>query len=479
MSLFHDEPSDDGLPGAERRLVMFAVMTATAMAVFDGTVVNIALPSISKALGTSTSDTVWVANGYLLAAAVTILTFSALSARIGFRALFATGVGVFTLASLGCALATSLDVLVALRVLQGIGGAATLSIGPAIYRTVFPTLLLGRVLGLNALLVAASSSIGPALGGMMVSWAGWPWLFAINVPLGIVALTLALRAIPHNPSKTIKSFDAIGAALSAVTMAAAILGTDALSNAHKQSLADVLFSCSLYGILMVGAGSAFVWRQRHTSTPLLPLDMFRSSRFSLAALTSFITFVGQGIAFLSLPILFQSAYGYDAFSAALLFSAWPIGIIIAAPQAGRLADRHPPALLSTIGLALLTIGLIALAFLPTHASAFDVVWREILSGIGFAIFQSPNNREMLSSVSKERSGNASGILAIARTFGQCLGAAIVGVALATFALNSMGEQSLATSAELEAVAIDYALGLAAIVAGLATALSATRMRARA
>ena len=194
MELFTDQAGDEGLPGRERCLAMISVMIATAMAVFDGSIVNIALPPIAQTLNVSTGEAVWVANGYLLSVAVTLAAFSALARRTGFRAQFTVGIAVFTLASLGCALSTSLPWLIAMRVLQGIGGAATLSIAPAIHRSIFPTRLLGRILGLNALLVATSSAVAPLLGGTLLAALSWQWLFAINVTLGIAGTMLAVAA---------------------------------------------------------------------------------------------------------------------------------------------------------------------------------------------------------------------------------------------------------------------------------------------
>lgn len=472
--LFADQPQDDGLPGAERRLAMIAMMTATAMAVLDGTIVNVALPSIARALDVSAAATIWVANGYLLAAAMTLMSFAALAARVGFRALFVGGVAVFTLASLGCALATSLDMLIAMRVLQGIGGAATLSIGPAIYRNVFPTRLLGRILGYNALLVAASTAIGPTLGGTLLSVFGWQWLFAINVPLGIIGVTLGLRAIPQAPTKTLEAFDIVGAGLSAITMGAVILAADACAQLGSSPQAYV--TVTAYVVIALAAGSAFIWRQRLARLPLLPLEIFRSSRFSLAALTSLAAFVSQGITIIALPFLFQNAYGYSVFASALLFTAWPLGIVLAAPQAGRLADRYPPALLSTAGLGLFTAGLASLALLPDPAGALQICWRELLCGIGFGFFQSPNNREMLANVSRERSGSASGVLAIVRTFGQCLGAAVVGVILAVYAAHAPGSEHGLMNPEQDAQAMRLAIGVAALAAAVAGCASIGRIR---
>ncbi|MBP2169596.1 DHA2 family multidrug resistance protein-like MFS transporter [Erwinia toletana] len=449
--LFSDQPGDEGLPGRERGLAMAAVMTTTTMAVFDGSMVNIALPQIARSLEVSAASAVWVANGYLLSAAMTLAIFAALAARIGFRTLFTTGLLLFTLASLGCALSSSLDMLVVMRLLQGIGGAATLSIAPAILRSIFPNRLLGRILGLNALLIAASTAIAPVLGGTLLSTTGWQWLFAINIPLGLIAMILSLRVIPGKQTSTREPFDIAGAILSAVMLGALIMAANSFSRPGEGALApETLNTAITYGLTAIIAGLAFIWRQRRAAKPLLPLDMFASARFSLAALTSLASFISQGITFVALPFLFQSVYGYSAFVSALLFIPWPLGIVLAAPHAGRLADRYPAAIISTVGLCVFAAGLVLLAQLPEHAQAWDIGARSLLCGIGFGCFQSPNNREILSNASRVNSGYASGVLAIMRTFGQCLGAALVGVILSLYVLplNNPLQEALAVRLSL-------------------------------
>ncbi|QTF09154.1 MFS transporter [Brenneria izadpanahii] len=474
MELFSDRPGDEGLPGRERRLAMAAVMTTTTMAVFDGSMVNIALPQIARALDVSSGEAIWVSNGYLLTVAMTLAIFAALATRFGFRALFAFGLGVFTLASLGCAMSSSIETLIAMRLLQGIGGAATLSIGPAILRSIFPNRLLGRILGLNALLVAASTAIAPILGGTLLSAMGWQWLFAINIPLGIIALTLTLHVIPGKPSPAREPFDIAGAILSAAMLGGFIMAARTFSQQGDGALAfNTLATAIAYGVSAVIAGLAFIWRQRHAPKPLLPLGMFASTRFSLAALTSMASFVSQGITFVALPFLFQGVYGYSAFVSALLFIPWPIGIILAAPYAGRLADRYPPAIISTVGLCLFVIGLTLLALLPDRAQVWDIGVRSLLCGIGFGCFQSPNNREMLSNTSRENSGYASGVLAIMRTFGQCLGAAFVGVILSVY-VQSGGEPLKIVAQEAQAVRLSLWVAAGATI--LAIAISFSRIR---
>lgn len=159
--------------------------------------------------------------------------------------------------------------------------------------------------------------------------------------------------------------------------------------------------------------------------------MFKNGRFTLAALTSLASFVSQGIAFVALPFLFQSVYGYSPVVSALMFTPWPIGIVLIAPHAGRWADTISAPLISTLGLIVFVGGLVMLATLPENPSVWNICLRSLVCGMGFGCFQSPNNREMLANVAREYASYASGVLSIVRTFGQCLGAATVGVLLAT------------------------------------------------
>lgn len=469
MELFSEKTGDEGLPGRERAFAMAAVMTTTLMAVFDGSMVNIALPQMARSLQVAAPVAVWFANGYLLSAAMTLAIFAALATRFGFRPVFLFGLSLFTLASLGCAMSPSAEMLIGMRILQGVGGAATLSIAPAILRSVFPGRLLGRILGLNALLIASSTAVAPVLGGTLLATLSWQWLFAINVLPGLVALMLAIKAIPHKPALSTQKFDAIGAVLSATMLGALIMAANSFADPHAASHA---LNATLTGwaALALFSGVAFVWHIRRVDTPLLPPVIFTSGRFSLAALTSLASFISQGITFVALPFLFQSVYGYSAFTSALLFTPWPVGIVLVAPHAGRLADKYSPAVISTIGLLGFVIGLALLTMLPDHAPAWDIGLRSLVCGMGFGCFQSPNNREMLSNVAREYSGYASGVLAIVRTFGQCLGAALVGVLLAVMVSG--------TSVALEEQAVRVSLWVAVAASGLAMLFSLSRLRRR-
>ena len=261
MTLFSSQPGDEGLPGPARARVMAAIMTTTLMGVFDGTMINIALPSMAQEMQVPASIAVWFANGYLLAAAMTLAIFAALAARLGYRPVFLAGLTTFTLTSLGCALANKPEVLIGMRVLQGIGGAATLSIAPAILRSVFPGRLLGRILGFHALLIASSSAIGPVLAGTILHTLSWQWLFAINVLPGTLALLLAVRALPGDAIRMQAPFDTVGAILSALLLGSTIMAAN--SHCPCNSSMTIINACAIIG----HAAANMVRRARNGGAP--------------------------------------------------------------------------------------------------------------------------------------------------------------------------------------------------------------------
>ncbi|RDB44871.1 MFS transporter [Halomonas sp. DQ26W] len=421
--LFETRPGDDGLPGPERRLAVLALVLGTLMAVVDTTMINLALPSIARDLEISAARAVWVSNLYQIVCAAFLLVFASFSEMVSRRRLYVAGLALFVVASLGAALSRSLELLLMFRALQGLGAAATLSIGPSLYRSIFPTRLLGSALGLSALIVAGGYASGPALGGLVLSVANWPWLFALHIPLGLCSLWLAWRALPREPGRR-GGFDGRGALGSVIMLGSFFLALDALGhNAPAWQWLGWL-------AVSLAAGYLFLRRQRHASHPLLPPRLFKEPRFSLAVTASGLAFVGQGLAFVALSFLYQQEMGFTPLQTAWLFTPWPLAIMLVGPFAGRLADKVNPSILANAGLLLLLSGLASLAMLKSDAGVVDSLWRTALCGLGFGLFQPPNNREMMTSAPRELSTAASGVLSTTRTVGQSLGVALVGTFLA-------------------------------------------------
>jgi MFS transporter, DHA2 family, multidrug resistance protein len=424
--LFETRPGDDGLPGPERRLAVLALILGTLIAVVDTTMINIALPTIARDLGVSPARAVWVTNLFQIVCAAFLMVCASFSEMISRRRLYVAGLALFVAASLGAALSRNLETLLVFRALQGLGAAATLSIGPALYRAIFPTRLLGSALGLSALVVAGGYASGPTLGGLVLSVANWPWLFALHLPLGLCALWLAWRALPREPGRR-GGFDGRGALLSVTMLGSFFLAMDTLGHG-----APVWQSLGWLALSLV-AGHRFLRRQRRASHPLLPPRLFQEPRFSLAVSASGLSFVGQGLAFVALSFLYQQEMGFSPLKTAWLFTPWPLAIMLVGPVAGRLADRINPSVLSSAGLVLLLLGLVSLALLKSDAGVVDSLWRTALCGLGFGLFQPPNNREMMISSPRELSASTSGVMSTTRTVGQSLGVALVGAFLAASA----------------------------------------------
>ena len=462
------ESEADGLPLSGRWPAVVVLSIGIVLAVLDTSIANVALPTIGRELHTDAALTIWVVNAFQIGVMITLLPFAALGDSIGYRRVYSGGLAVFTLGSLACALSHSLPLLIASRAFQGIGAAGIMSVAPALFRNVFPNRLLGQALGISALVVASSSAAGPTVGGAILAVLPWPWLFAVNVPLGTLDFFLARRLLPSKTGNG-HPFDVPSALLSGPAIALLIVALDGFAHRNPPLVTTLLLAASAL-LLFV-----FVHRQRHLKYPMLRLELFGIERFSLAAATSLSSFTAQGLAVVALPFLYQVAFGYTPLAAGLLLTPWPLTIMVAAPLAGHLADRYPPPLLATGGLAVFSAGLALLALLPAHPATADIIWRSIVCGAGFGFFQAPNNRELMGSAPRQYSGNASGVLATVRITGQSLGAAIVAVVLGTAGATLL-EHSIDASAGFEAP-LRLALWIASAFAGTAALVSALRLRA--
>lgn len=408
----------DGLPMPQRLWAIVTLILGITMAVLDGSIVNVALPTIARQLEASPSTAVWVVNAYQLAVIATLLPLASLGDTVGYRRIYIGGLTIFTVASLICATADSLASLTAARVLQGLGAAGIMSVNAALVRFIYPRRLLGRGIGIIALVVAVSAASGPTVAAAILSLADWHWLFAVNVPFGVFAVLVGLRALPWT-GRSPHPFDIASALLNAVAFVLLISGIDGI--AHGAPALQI--SVELVAALVVGA--VLVRRQFTLPSPLLPVDLLRIPIFALSIGTSICSFTAQMLAYVSLPFYIHDALGRTAVETGLLMTPWPLMVGVTAPLAGRLADRYPAGLLGGIGLAAFGIGLSLLALLPDNPQTADIVWRMAVCGFGFGLFQSPNNRTIMNSAPRSRSGGASGMLGTARLMGQTVGAALV------------------------------------------------------
>lgn len=428
----------DGLPFPQRHWAILTIALGIILAVVDGAIANVALPTIARDLDASPAFSIWIVNGYQLAVTISLLPLASLGEIVGYRRVYLAGVVLFTIASAFCAVADTLPLLTIARILQGFGSAGILSVNSALVRFTYPHEQLGRGIGLNAVVVAISAAVGPTIASGILAVATWPYLFAINIPLGFITFALGWRSLPHTP-RAPHMFDWQSAALSALTFGVGIAAVDSLGHG------EALIACAIEFIVAIVAGVLLVYRQTHMASPLLPLDLLRIPVFALSIATSIASFCGQMLAFVSIPFYLETRFGYSPVQMGLLITPWPLAVVFAAPLAGRLVERVPAGLLGGIGLVLFACGLGALALLPTDPSTTDVVWRMALAGFGFGLFQTPNNRTMIAAAPRERAGGASGMLGTARLLGQTMGAALVAMFLA-LSPNDGTQLSLATGA---------------------------------
>jgi len=418
----------DGLPPAERRRAMAVLILGIALAVLDGTIMNLALPGIATELKATPAEAIWVVNAYQIATLVLLLPLATLGDLVGYRRVYLSGMALFALASLGAMLAPTLELLIAARAVQGMAAAGVMSVNAALVRLIYPRSQIGRGVAINSMTVAASSVAGPSVAAAVLSVASWPWLFALNLPLAAVVLALGRTALPRNAQAATAGarIDPLDVLLNALMFALVFVGADRLG-VREGRAAGFPFDAVLLLAAGIAVGVVYLRRQRGRVAPLFPVDLLRIPVFALSMGTSVGAFCAQMLAYIALPFLLLDAWGRSHLEAGLLITAWPLAIVAMAPLAGRLIGRVPDGLLGGIGLGLLALGLALLAALPHDPPDLAIVWRMVLCGLGFGLFQSPNNHTIVTSPPPHRSGAASGMLGTARLTGQTLGAVLLAI----------------------------------------------------
>lgn len=419
-------PPQDGLPQPERNRAMLVIILGLTMAVLDGSIVNLALPGIARELHASAASAVWVVNAYQIATLVMLLPLASLGDRMGYRRVYLVGMAMFAVSSIFAMVATSLSALIAARALQGLGAAGIMSVNAAMVRLIYPRSLLGRGMAINSMVVALSAVAGPTVAAGILSVATWPWLFALNLPLGALTLWMGRKSLPRNVVASRAPRPAtLDVVLNILMFTLVFLGGERLGM-HSSAGASGL---PLTGLALLAAGGVVGWvylrRQWHLAAPLFPVDLLRNRVFALSMASSVGAFGAQMLAYLCLPFLLLESYGRTPLRAGLLITCWPLAIAAVAPISGRLIGRYPDGLLGGIGMVIFASGLWLLAALPVSPGDLTIAWRLAVCGAGFALFQSPNNHTIVTSAPLHRSGAASGMLGTARLTGQTAGAVLL------------------------------------------------------
>jgi DHA2 family multidrug resistance protein-like MFS transporter len=413
-----DADRADIASSGRRGFAMAALMLSIALSVLDTAIANTALPSIAENLNTTPAASVWIINAYQLAAVATLLPFAALGSVVGHRRVYLIGLVLFTIASAACSLSGSLWALTASRVLQGIGASGVMSVNTALIATIYPAKTVGRGFGLNALVVGVAFAVGPTVASVVLTFGPWPWLFAINVPIGILALAFASVTLPPSATSDHR-FDAVAAVLTMIAFAALIfgLGEAAQSGSPFRAIAAL--------VIFTAATAVLIRYETVSPAPMLPVDLLKRPLFALSALTAFCAFAAQGLAFVSLPFYLEHSLGLSETRTGFVMTPWSVVVALMAPVAGRLCEKFSAGLLGAIGLATLAVGMALLSLAPAGNGLTALEIFMIICGAGFGFFQSPNQKAIMSSAPRGRAGGASGVVATARLIGQATGAALV------------------------------------------------------
>lgn len=403
-----------------------AILLVLIMTVLDVTVVNVALPVMAGKFGVSNSAAVWIVSVYQLVITMLLLPVSSAGDLHSYRRSFLIGVAVFTLASAGCAASSNFVMIIVARAFQGIGAACVMGVNIALTRLIYPREVLGRGLALNAMVIAIATAAGPTIAGAILSVSSWHWLFAINIPFGIVAFILGYRLLPQNPPKAEKvRFDYMAAVENMLMFGLFFLALGTFTPGTGYLRLSLLAG----GAIIVGV--IYVRRELHRTMPLLPLDLFRIRLFTLSILTSVSSFIAQMLAMVSLPFIFLDNYGFSEIATGLLMTPWPLATMIVSPIAARWVERHNAGLTAAVGMAVFAVGIMLMILSPSDgASEWDIAWRMALCGVGYGMFQTPNNIVMVTATPIHRTGGAGGMQSTARLVGQTLGATLVTIIFA-------------------------------------------------
>ncbi|MGH8868766.1 MAG: MFS transporter [Actinomycetes bacterium] len=413
------------------RWVLFATILGTGMVFLDGTVVNVALPSLGRDLDAGLSGLQWVINAYTLTLAALILLGGSLGDRLGRRRVFVFGLVWFAVASLLCGLAPNVPFLVAARALEGVGGALLTPGSLALIQASFDREDRARAIGTWSGFAGITTALGPLLGGWLVDAVSWRWVFLINLPLAVIVLLVAVRHVPesHDPTVTGR-FDVLGAACCAAGLAGI---TYALIEAPNDGATGPVVVAAVAGC---AAAVAFVVVEQRSSHPMLPLGIFRSAQFTAANLVTFTVYAAFGGQAFFLIVQLQVVGGFSALAAGSAFLPITLLMLLLSPHAGTLAQRIGPRRPMTLGPLVMAAGLVLLSRAgPGVSYAADVLPGVLLFGLGLAATVAPLTATVLGSAPQEHAGLASGVNnAVARAGG------LLAVAVLPLAVGLSGEE---------------------------------------
>lgn len=451
--------------------VMAAVGMGIILATIDGSIVNVALPTLVRAFDTGFAAVQWVVLAYLLTVTTLMLSVGRLGDMIGKKPLYVAGFVIFTLGSVLCGLSPTIGWLIGFRILQAIGAALLMALGMAIVTEAFPPSERGKALGISGSMVSIGIVLGPVLGGLIIGALSWHWIFYVNLPVGIVGTWMVLHFVPARRPVGGQRFDWVGAMLLFGSLMALLLAMT-LGQEGGFGQRPVLLLAAAWLVLLV----LFLLVEWKSPQPMIDLGLFRNRLFNVNLLTGFATFISMSGTIILIPFYLENVMGYSPRAVGLLLAVVPVAVGITAPLSGALSDRVGTRPIAVAGLAMIVLGFVAVSTLSLDTTAAGYVLRYLPVGIGIGIFQSPNNSAVMGAVPRERLGIASGLLSITRTLGQTTGISVLGALwasrVAARAGSALAQGATAAPAAAQVAGLNDTFRVVIVLLSLALMLAA-------
>ncbi|MDO9550524.1 MAG: MFS transporter [Methanoregula sp.] len=462
-------------PFRHRYAVLFIVLVSVLMAVIDGTVVNIALPSMTRFFAVDLSDSQWTITAYLVTMTSLLLVFGKVSEYVGRARLFFVGIIIFTGSSLACGLSTGLPELILFRVIQGAGAAMLFSISSALVFDTTPPAERGRAMGYLGSTVAIGSIAGPVVGGFVVDSLGWQYIFFINIPIGLLLIAAAAVYFRIDEKKTASlSLDWHGSGAMVAMFVSLIIALGSMADAGEITLTAIIS-----GTVFFLALALFIWHERRCPAPLLDLSVFSHRAFLFPVIAVLLVFVANFMMAVVGPFYFEGVMGYRPSQVGLVFLINPAIMVIVAPIAGSLYDRHPDRNYAALGMGMTAFAFLLLSYCTLTQNIPGILIAFVIFGIGFGLFQSPNNTAILSALPKAQLSTASSVIATSRNLGMALGVSL-GSILLSFQLLAAGYSGDIITADpaLLAVSISRIMAVSAVLCIVVVLLSLMKRNPR-
>jgi len=432
-------------------LVLVVLTTGFFMILLDTTIVNVAIPAMSKGLNAPLDEILWVLNAYILVYAVLLIPAGRLGDLFGQRNMFALGLAVFTLASALCGFSQNSTELIAARIVQGAGGALLTPQTLAILTSIFPPERRGAAFGVWGGVAGLATITGPTLGGAIITYTDWPWIFFVNVPVGIGALIATFLIVPDLRPGRRQGWDLVGVALATAGLFGIVFG---LIEGQRYNWGEI----ASYGITIpevIGGGVVlmivFVVWEKFQTQPLVPLSLFEDRNFAVANWIAAAISFGMLSMFLPVTIYLQSVRGFTALVAGLTFAPMSLTSMVTAPFAGRLADRIGGKYILMTGISLFTVGFSLVAYVAGPDSTWiNFLVPAVIAGAGMGMTFAPMTTVAMRNIQPRMAGAASGILNTTRQLGAAIGSAVVGALLQNQLATALHNQAVAHAGEVPA-----------------------------